>query len=60
MRDLRNEMGLTQIQVANKAGIAVNSLRLYESGKRMPRYDQMEKIATALNVHPGELMGLIN
>lgn len=50
IKELRKNEGLTQIEFADKAGIAVNSLRLYESGKRQPRLDQLGKIASALNV----------
>ena len=37
IRAKRKEKGMTQIEVAQAAGIAVNSLRLYESGKRQPK-----------------------
>ena len=36
--------------MAEKAGIAVNSFRLYEAGKRQPKYETLQKIANALNV----------
>ena len=50
LRSLRKERGLTQIELAEKAGIAVNSVRLYESGKITPKLDSLQKIAGALNV----------
>lgn len=49
IRAIRKSKGLTQIEVAEKAGIAVNSLRLYEAGKRMPNLGQIQAIAAALD-----------
>lgn len=56
IREERKKKGLTQVVVAKSAGIAVNSLRLYEAGKRQPNFDQLKKIAKALNVDPFSLM----
>lgn len=50
IRSARKQANLTQDEVAKKAGIAVNSLRLYESGSRIPNLDTLGKIATALGV----------
>lgn len=49
IRAIRKSKGLTQIEVAEKAGIAVNSLRLYEAGKRIPNLSQIQAIAVALD-----------
>lgn len=57
LRDVRKDKRLSQMEVAQKANIAVNSLRLYESGKRQPRMDQLLKIAAALNVSVPYLIG---
>mgnify|MGYP002518213785 CR=1 FL=1 len=57
LKNLRKEKGLTQIELAEKAGIAVNSVRLYESGKITPKMDSVEKIAVALNTTVASLMG---
>lgn len=48
IRTIRKFRKLTQIEVAQKAQIAVNSLRLYESGKRTPNLDQLQTIAKAM------------
>lgn len=50
IRKARKSKGFTQIKVAELAGIAVNSLRLYESGKRQPHIEQLQKIAHALQI----------
>ena len=57
LRDVRKDKRLSQMEVAQKANIAVNSLRLYESGKRQPRMDQLQKIAAALDVSVSHLIG---
>ena len=56
IREERKKKGLTQAVVAKNAGIAVNSLRLYEAGKRCPNLDQLSKIAKALDVDIYSLM----
>lgn len=56
MRVIRKSKGFTQIDLAAKAGIAVNSLRLYEANKRQPRADQLQAIAVALDVSVGDLL----
>lgn len=50
LRVSRKEKGLTQVDLAEKAGIAVNSVRLYESGKVTPKLDAMRKLADALEI----------
>ena len=58
IKGLRLKRGLTQKQVADSCGIADSAIRKYESGKVTPKYEMLQRIATALGVHPGELMGL--
>lgn len=52
---IRKEKRLTQAQLAERAGIAVNSLRLYEAGKRSPKMEVLERIASALSVNVVDL-----
>lgn len=47
---MRKAQNLTQTQLAQAAGIAVNSVRLYEAGKLSPKIETLKKIALALNV----------
>lgn len=49
IRAIRKARGLTQIEVAQKAGFSVNSLRLYEAGKRDPNFSQINKLCEALD-----------
>lgn len=48
IRELRKQKKMTQQALATAANIAVNSVRLYESGKVSPTVDALEKIAAAL------------
>ncbi len=57
IKKIRKERRLSQIQLANLAGIAVNSLRLYEADKREPKIEAVTKLAEALGVTRGELLG---
>jgi len=56
IRTIRKFRKLTQINVAQKAQIAVNSLRLYESGKRTPNLDQLKAIAEAMDSSLADLL----
>lgn len=47
---IRKSKKISQIELAKKAGISVNSLRLYEAGKRSPTFATLQKIADALDV----------
>lgn len=51
IRYFRKQAGLTQKELAQKAGIALITLQQYELGKRQPRIDQIYKIAVALDVN---------
>ena len=56
IRMIRKSKGITQIDLAANARIAVNSLRLYEANKRQPRADQLRAIASALGVSVADLL----
>lgn len=46
----RNTIKLTQKELASKSGIAEITIRQYESNKRQPRLEYLDKIAEALGV----------
>ncbi|MBS6340600.1 MAG: helix-turn-helix transcriptional regulator [Eubacterium limosum] len=50
IRLLRNRNFLTQAKLAEKAGISLNSIQKYESGKNTPKIENLSKIATALKI----------
>lgn len=55
---LRKEKGLTQAELANKAGVISQTIYKYEKGivTNIPS-DVIERIAYALEVSPAEIMG---
>lgn len=57
LRTIRKEHGLTQAELAEKAGIAVNSVRLYESGKVIPKLDTIARIARAMGLTASDFVG---
>lgn len=50
VRLLRNRKLLTQAKLAEIAGISLNSIQKYESGKNTPKIENLSKIATALEI----------
>ncbi|WP_133966788.1 helix-turn-helix domain-containing protein [Eubacterium limosum] len=50
IRLLRNRKFLTQANLAEKAGISLNSIQKYESGKNTPKIENLSKIAIALEI----------
>ena len=52
LRYYRESAGLTQYQLADKAGINQTLITRYETGKAMPRKKAIEKLAAALDVSP--------
>jgi transcriptional regulator with XRE-family HTH domain len=53
LKALRREAGLSQPQLAEKAGISVTGLRQLEQGRRDPSYDTMRRLGQALGISSG-------
>ena len=53
---LRNEAGMTQAQLAEKANLSVDSISRIERGDRAPSLESLEKIAAALKTNPVQLL----
>lgn len=56
IKKYRKRLGLSQVELAEKAGIAVNSLRLYEAEKREPKLESIDKLAAALGIPREKLL----
>ncbi len=57
IQQIRKEKGMTQQQLADKAGIARSRIGQYESGARKePKLDALTKIANALDVGLADLI----
>lgn len=57
IRQWRKERNFTQKQLGELAGIAEPTIRRYELGKLNPKYETIVKIATALRISTGALLG---
>lgn len=57
LKSLRKEAGLTQKDMANTFGTSQPSYQQWESGKRKPSKDSLEKLANFFNVSTDYLLG---
>lgn len=59
IREIREEQGITQVELAHKAGLSMGYLSHLENGSRSnPSYQTMTRIAKALNKEIGEVFKL--
>ncbi len=56
LRHARDQLGLTQEQVAERSGVHATEVSRIEAGKRDPRVSTMERLAKALGVPPSDLL----
>ena len=56
IREKREALGLTQIEVAEKAGLDRNYIGMVERGERNPSYLSLIKIASGLNMSVDQLI----
>lgn len=56
IKEARKKAGLTQKQLAEKLGIAYQTLAQWENDLRNPKYETIERIANALNVYIPKLL----
>lgn len=57
IRSQRLRLGLTQSELASRAGLKAPTISQYESGLRHPNFEAIRKLAGALGVSPGYLLG---
>lgn len=57
LKQLRIDSGLTQPQLAKKLDMSNGAIGNYESGKRFPKYEDLEAIADLFNVNMDYLLG---
>ena len=55
VREIRARRGLTQAQVAESAGLAVETISRLERGRQAPRIDRLVAVAAALDATVGEI-----
>ncbi len=56
LRVARGRLGLSREALGRACGIHRQSIYLLENAKRRPRLDTIHRLATALEVKPGELI----
>lgn len=60
IRQLREEKGLTQKELANEISVSQTAINYWENGKREPDFKTVKKIAEFFDTSPSYLMGWIN
>ena len=55
LKKRREERGLTQVEIAKKAGISWRAYQTYEAGDRIPKADTAKLLAKALDSTVEEL-----
>lgn len=57
IRNYRKIVGLTQKELGTLSGTSERTIQNYETGKRQPRIEQLQKIAPILKVSVTDLLG---
>ena len=56
IRTYRKRMGMTQIELAEAAGVSIATLRRWESGETAPTGTKITELAQVLNVAPEDIV----
>lgn len=56
IRELRDRKGISQEELAHRAGLSRTGMGFLETGKRWPRLDTLMKVADGLNITLDELL----
>lgn len=54
----KNGKGMTQKELGEACGINEANIRKYENGRQNPKYETLQKIASALDVNVTDLLGI--
>lgn len=57
IRDLRNNCGLTQRELAERVGVEQSTISMIEKGERKPSLDLAEKLADIFGVSTDDILG---
>ena len=58
-KNLREERGMTQMQLADKSGIPQPTISIMENDKHQLMFDTVIKMAEGLGIKPVELMSML-
>jgi transcriptional regulator with XRE-family HTH domain len=56
IKELRDRKGISQEELAHRAGLSRTGMGFLETGKRWPRLDTLMKVADGLNIPLDELL----
>ena len=56
IKELRDRKGISQEELAHRAGLSRTGMGFLETGKRWPRLDTLMKVADGLNITVDELL----
>ena len=56
IKEIQKKKSVTNVELSKKAGIGIQQISYYHSGKRMPPLTTLEDIAGALNCEMAELL----
>jgi transcriptional regulator with XRE-family HTH domain len=56
IKELRLSRGISQEELAHRAGLSRTGMGFLETGKRWPRLDTLMKVAEGLNIRVDELL----
>ena len=57
LKQHRERLLLTQVELAQRSGVAEVTINRIENGRHSARFSTVRKLAEALDVTPGDLMG---
>ena len=57
IRELREQKGLSQVQLAELSHVHRVSISMYETGRKKPNIDSLKRLAKALDVSTDDLLG---
>lgn len=58
IKNMRKNRGITQEELGNRLGVSGSMIAQYETDKRNPKVETLERIASALGVHVFDLLGV--
>jgi len=56
LKQARERLGLTQVEVAEKAGINVNGYAKIERGETQPKLETVKKLMSVLKIKPADVL----
>lgn len=57
LKELRKEKGMTQIELAAALGVSSGTVAMWETGKRKPSFEMMERLTDVFDKRLGYILG---